>query len=626
MTPEELNRRVQQALDAGHDPNEVYRRALALQSQTQKPKTGFRVSDLIPTATGIIGGVVGSVAGPGGTVAGGAAGSAIGEAIRQSVAGEDLSLGKIATEGVLGGVGGGVGKAGSVAARAGKQAIGKSLTRGGEAMAVRALRPTKTQLANFATQHGEDILPVIRRYKLEGIADPAKIFDDVIDPIQEQFDAIVKNTKVTVPREVLDRNFYGRIKTLLDSGDVDDVKVAEKILNQYESILGKKANLTIDDVNSMRKNFDSKVKDWKLSNPLVAGEKKIVADSLRDTIREVAESAGLQGAEGQSLRELGQELSKLYDIHTIANLQQNLGRGTLPLGLTTLLGAVGGGSVGGGLPGAVTMAAGTAFLNSPKTVGVLSRMALNAGDRLTAEQLAQGAGKTMARNVSSQIAGQAATRAVLTPSGESASTPDLGDITSALPTADSSTDPSASRGPILTQEEQGLLLLEDLAKTGGKNIDKLQTVFSYFGGQGTDTTKLSDAAIKEVSDLQAALTDLGNLSQTLQSNTRFTGPVRGAVAAANPFSDARKVQAEIDRVRQVVGKALEGGVLRKEDEEKYRKILPTINDTPELAQAKIQSLNRAIQDRMLTYINLQNTRGGGVFSLPTDTSQVQFTR
>jgi hypothetical protein len=41
----------------------------------------------------------------------------------------------------------------------------------------------------------------------------------------------------------------------------------------------------------------------------------------------------------------------------------------------------------------------------------------------------------------------------------------------------------------------------------------------------------------------------------------------------NPWSGSRKVQAEIDRVRQLVGKALEGGVLRKEDEEKYKKIL-----------------------------------------------------
>ena len=41
------------------------------------------------------------------------------------------------------------------------------------------------------------------------------------------------------------------------------------------------------------------------------------------------------------------------------------------------------------------------------------------------------------------------------------------------------------------------------------------------------------------------------------------------------------------RVKQVIGKSLEGGVLRREDEYKYVKILPTIQDPPDVAKAKI---------------------------------------
>ena len=47
-------------------------------------------------------------------------------------------------------------------------------------------------------------------------------------------------------------------------------------------------------------------------------------------------------------------------------------------------------------------------------------------------------------------------------------------------------------------------------------------------------------------------------------------------------------------MRQTVGKALEGGVLRKEDEEKYKKILATLADTPETAIYKIESLISAL--------------------------------
>ena len=46
------------------------------------------------------------------------------------------------------------------------------------------------------------------------------------------------------------------------------------------------------------------------------------------------------------------------------------------------------------------------------------------------------------------------------------------------------------------------------------------------------------------------------------------------------------LQADVDRARQTVGKALGGGVLRKEDEDKYKKILATLNDTPETAVYK----------------------------------------
>ena len=53
------------------------------------------------------------------------------------------------------------------------------------------------------------------------------------------------------------------------------------------------------------------------------------------------------------------------------------------------------------------------------------------------------------------------------------------------------------------------------------------------------------------------------------------------------FEEAGILKAEIDKVRQEVGKALEGGVLRKEDEVKYKKILPTLADTPAIALAKI---------------------------------------
>lgn len=62
-------------------------------------------------------------------------------------------------------------------------------------------------------------------------------------------------------------------------------------------------------------------------------------------------------------------------------------------------------------------------------------------------------------------------------------------------------------------------------------------------------------------------------------------------------TDAKKRQAVIDRVKQVIGKTLEGGVLRKEDEVKYEKILPTIGDAPAVALEKLNGLDAAIAKR-----------------------------
>jgi hypothetical protein len=55
-------------------------------------------------------------------------------------------------------------------------------------------------------------------------------------------------------------------------------------------------------------------------------------------------------------------------------------------------------------------------------------------------------------------------------------------------------------------------------------------------------------------------------------------------------AESKKQQAQIQLVKQIIGKGLEGGVLRKEDEAKYERILPKLGDPPEVAQGKIDEL------------------------------------
>lgn len=117
----------------------------------------------------------------------------------------------------------------------------------------------------------------------------------------------------------------------------------------------------------------------------------------------------------------------------------------------------------------------------------------------------------------------------------------------------------------------------------------------------------------DLADFDTSLDDVAVLGQVVAPVDPRTGKVMpGAtgvsaqIGAAMPAwatdmfgwgVDAKKKQAVIDRVKQVIGKTLEGGVLRKEDEYKYEKILPTIKDTSEVVSTKLSGLKAAIEKR-----------------------------
>lgn len=95
---------------------------------------------------------------------------------------------------------------------------------------------------------------------------------------------------------------------------------------------------------------------------------------------------------------------------------------------------------------------------------------------------------------------------------------------------------------------------------------------------------------------------LDNLEKTLDANKNIGGPIMGRIMGLNPYAkETQSVQSNIDSVRQFVGKYLEGGVLRKEDEAKYAKILPTLTDTPEVRKVKIENIKKLIRDKQSEY-------------------------
>lgn len=119
---------------------------------------------------------------------------------------------------------------------------------------------------------------------------------------------------------------------------------------------------------------------------------------------------------------------------------------------------------------------------------------------------------------------------------------------------------------------------------------------------------LNSTASGVVADTKTGLAQLKKLSGEI-STSSANNPGIGWLRGKNPLdTNAQNLQASIATAKQIVGKALEGGVLRAEDEKKYAKILPTLNDTDAVAEHKIQQLIGLISGRLNEY---QNSISGG---------------
>lgn len=106
---------------------------------------------------------------------------------------------------------------------------------------------------------------------------------------------------------------------------------------------------------------------------------------------------------------------------------------------------------------------------------------------------------------------------------------------------------------------------------------------------------------------------LSDLGETFNKNPNIGGPLSGRIQAINPYdTSAQEVQSQINAAKQMVGKFLEGGVLRKEDEAKYEKILPTLKDTPEVRQQKLNIVNDLVSQRYNAVVDSLENSGWDV--------------
>jgi len=122
---------------------------------------------------------------------------------------------------------------------------------------------------------------------------------------------------------------------------------------------------------------------------------------------------------------------------------------------------------------------------------------------------------------------------------------------------------------------------------------------------------LPEGSVKTISEIDTANNQLNTLRDKVSEMSDYLkDPIKARLAVLNPYGkEAQLYRQFIATTKQVIGKGLEGGVLRKEDEYKYDKIIPRIGDTDEILRGKIDQLQQMLNSNKDLYI--KNLEGAG---------------
>jgi len=145
----------------------------------------------------------------------------------------------------------------------------------------------------------------------------------------------------------------------------------------------------------------------------------------------------------------------------------------------------------------------------------------------------------------------------------------------------------AKKESIPIEVEKVTELTEPKAKAAAAT--KIATLQAEFGKKF-----ISDQTAKELGAYEGSYAQLETLMKGIEDPESPEGPIM-QWKRINPYDwKAQGLQQLVTTTKQLVGKALEGGVLRAEDERKYEKILPKIGDTYESAVIKSEQLQNMI--------------------------------
>lgn len=487
-------------------------------------------------------------------------------------------------------------------------------------LAVKQFRLTPTQLSNFSAKFGEDAGKTIRNY---GFTTADDIATKGIEPLQNQFNSMIKNSG-NIPTQTVKDNFDTAIAKLTNSASSTNQAIGKNLGEEVGGLLSKYGKeIPATELNKVRREFDGLVNyTQRVADPNKYGVNKRVADTLRQT---------LQGADptGQ-LKNVGNELSKLRQLSDVVAKQGELGRGSLPFGLTQLLsGGVGG--VTGGVPGALAGTAVSAAVNSPAG----RRTLLSAADKV-----ASGLSKTPSKNIGQtlksgavRIGGLGALSGALNSAGQSSDLNIAGNNTNAQNT----TNAPISADPMISNIDSQYSKGQDMSSSGGntgyssdeianalmnayaagdkKAADTLENMYQLQASiEKSQSKSLSSSAATQVASNANATNTLDQLQGLFGSagggSGKLAGTISNALAGAGLNGDVQTYNdLAASSVSQLARALNGGGQVSDADAAVVIQALPKVTDSKEVAQRKFAALRNRLQNALY---NTQLYGGGAV--------------
>jgi len=129
--------------------------------------------------------------------------------------------------------------------------------------------------------------------------------------------------------------------------------------------------------------------------------------------------------------------------------------------------------------------------------------------------------------------------------------------------------------------------------------------------------EIGEGTLKELAATSASVKQLDDMMQGASKLGLWFNPA-DKVRALNPWDvDAQSFQQHVAATKQVIGKGLEGGVLRKEDEVKYEKIIPNLGDRKDVLVNKANQLRDMLVQKYKSNVQFLQAGERNVSGLPT---------